>query len=84
MAKQNTKSAHEAEQTKSIGEQMKSNTTQRDRNLAIKAEMIKEGTHPKPTVVTGGNRERNLALKAQLKKESGKGKTKAGKGSEED
>ena len=68
MAKQEKKSALESEKTKSVGEQMKSNKTQRERNLAVKAELIKAGKHPKPTFAPGmTQKERNLELKAKLK-----------------
>jgi hypothetical protein len=66
----------ESEKNKSVGSQMKSKLSQRERNLAVKAEMIKEGTHPEPKLAPGTTiKERNLALKAELKSD-GKGKTK--------
>jgi len=79
MAKQKKETAEEAETNRSIGSLMKGKETQRERNAAVKEEMINNGDHPKakrPIVRT--QRERNLALKAQLKNESEneKGKSK--------
>ena len=72
MAKKKDETAEEAETNKSIGSQMTSKLTQRDRNLRVKAEMIERGERDEPTNPVGRTiRERNLILKAQLKKERG-------------
>jgi len=81
MAKKQKESAHDAEGKISIGALMKGGKSQRERNLALKAEMIKAGKHPEPKFAPGmSTRERNLALKEEL---YGKGKRK-GKASDED
>ena len=83
-------SALDAEKNKSIGSLMKGKMSQRDRNLAVKAELIKAGKHPEPTLGPGtSNKERNLLAKAKLKEqqedekwlenESGEKETKDGK-----
>lgn len=76
MAKQKTEStpepvkkgsAHEAEIKKSVGSMMKGGASQRERNLAIKAEMIKKGLHPESNFEPGmTTKEKNLTLKATL------------------
>jgi hypothetical protein len=79
MAKKKDDSIEDAEIKKSIGEQMKSKMTQRDRNLAVKAEMIERGERKEPTGAHAlGIKQRNLEIKKQLKKdkdEKGKSKT---------
>lgn len=51
----------------SIGSQMKAKGSAREANLARKAELIKEGKHPKNSPSLGlTQKERNLALKAKL------------------
>jgi len=68
------KSIEEAEATKSFGEQMKNKSTQRDRNLAVKAEMIERGEREEPEFSgLKTQKEKNLALKEQLKNEKAKG-----------
>jgi len=82
MAKQK-ESALEAETKKSIGSMVKGKMSQRDRNLAIKAELIKKGLHPEPKFEHGiTQKERNLLLKEKLygkAKEGQSGKAKGGK-----
>lgn len=84
MAKKKDESALEAETKMSLGNQMKTKMSQRDRNLVVKAELIKQGKHPKseygPNLT---NREKNLLLKAKLKedgKQGKKGRTKESSG----
>lgn len=66
-------SEHAKEITKSIGSMMHSKSSQRDRNLAVKAELIKQGVLNTPTKPTGTNREINLANK-KLKDGKAKGR----------
>jgi len=81
MAKHQKESAHEAEKKISIGTLMTGGKSQRDRNLAIKAEMVKAGIHPEPKFAPGTTaKEKNLAFK---NKGNEKGKRK-GKASDED
>jgi hypothetical protein len=78
MAKKKDESIEEAETNKSLGAQMKTKLTQRQRNLAVKAEMIEKGEREEPTVAHGQTqRERNLAIKKELTK--GKDKDEKGK-----
>lgn len=67
------KEVSEEKKDLSIGTQLSTKFNQRERNLAIKEQMIKDGAHPKtskaaPFITT---REKNLELKAKLK--NGKG-----------
>ena len=60
-------SALDAEIKQSIGSMMKGKMSQRDRNLAVKAELIKKGLHPEPKFEHGTTqKERNLLLKEKL------------------
>jgi len=64
----------------SIGSQMKSKLTQRDRNLAIKDEMIARGERDEPKAPGARTqRERNLLLKNQNKESKSKDDDKQGK-----
>ena len=67
MAKKKDETAEDAETNKSIGSQMKSKLTQRERNLKVKAEMIERGERDEPTAPPSQTvHARNLALKKEL------------------
>ena len=68
MAKKKDDSIEDAEIKKGIGEQMKSKLTQRERNLAVKAELIEKGDREEPNAAPGQTiKQRNLAVKKELK-----------------
>lgn len=72
MAKKKTEPEQPKEESafepQSIGSMMKTGRSQRDRNLEIKAMMVKNGEHPKPKFAAGATtKEKNLVLKAKLK-----------------
>jgi hypothetical protein len=74
-------SAEDAETNKSIGSQMKSKTTQRERNLKVKREMIEKGERDEPTSPPSQTvHERNLQLKKTLRDENEKTEKGKGKG----
>lgn len=66
------KSIEESETTKGIGEQVKSKLTQRDRNLAVKAEMIERGERKDPTSYARTQKEKNLEAKKLSEDEKAK------------
>jgi len=79
MAKKNTtETEKEKKESPSIGNLLKTRLTQRERNLALKADLIEQGKHPEPEEQKlGGPKERNLFLKNQMKeKEESKEKSK--------
>jgi len=68
MAKKKEESAEERETNKSIGAQMKSKLTQRERNLMVKQELIDKGEREESKVAPAQTiKERNLALKKELR-----------------
>jgi hypothetical protein len=72
MAKKKQESALEAEMKMSIGSMMKTRLTQRERNLAVKAELVKAGKHPEPKHASGLSQKGiNLLNKAKLKGDGG-------------
>jgi hypothetical protein len=69
-----------ADRSPSIGTQMKSKLSQRDRNLAIKNQMIERGERKAPKVSDlRTQRERNLYLKNSLNEQKTKDDDKQGK-----
>jgi hypothetical protein len=78
--KKKEQDVEDAETNKSIGSQMKSKLTQRDRNLAVKQEMIEKGEREEPKQPSARTqKEKNLLVKAELKKQNEKGKPQGAK-----
>jgi hypothetical protein len=70
MAKKKEDSAEESERKKSIGSQLKSKTSQRERNLSVKAEMIERGERDFPQGHVGETtKERNLSVKEEQRRQ---------------
>lgn len=71
MAKKKEDSAEESERKKSIGSQLKSKTSQRERNLSVKAEMIERGERDFPQGHVGETtKERNLSVKEEQRRQA--------------